>query len=289
MAAALNNKHQWAIEPGEFIGAETLGLALSQPDPGNTLSVADFVVDGNSVAPEMDPTGQFTESFAGRSIDQLVQVQRDAGSEKILPTSNRFELGPNVCLQRLRRCCLQGPAGSAPQLIQLSQDAPQPVLVGVSGLALPERVGQHVARSRLQLRRHLVLQSLELGLQLEPEVGSPPLDCESLVFARSAQNDPGRARGRILVNQIVRESGAFDSGARGTKPVREIAKRPSHRSPASCHRGFGNSGLLPIGSMLIDHEIEGHDSGKQIGPTPANVLGRVGELFRQRQLQRPVN
>jgi len=123
VAAALNSKHQWAIEPGEFIGAEALGLALSQPHPGNPLSVADFVVEGNSVAPEMDPARQFTESCAGRWIDQLVQVQRNAGSEKVLPTSNRFELGPNVCLQRLRRCCLQGPAGSAPQLIQLLFEA----------------------------------------------------------------------------------------------------------------------------------------------------------------------
>ena len=104
MAAALNGKHQWAVEPGEFIGTETLGLALSQPHPGDSLSVADFVVEGNSVAPEMDPAGQFTKSFAGRRIYQLVCVQRDAGSEKVLPTSNRFELGPNVCPQRLRRC-----------------------------------------------------------------------------------------------------------------------------------------------------------------------------------------
>ena len=59
MAAALNSKHQWAVEPGELIGTEALGLALSQPHPGNSLSVADFVVEGNSVAPEMDPAWQF--------------------------------------------------------------------------------------------------------------------------------------------------------------------------------------------------------------------------------------
>jgi hypothetical protein len=92
VAAALNSKRQWAVEPGELIGSEALGLALSQPYPGDSLSIADFVVEGNSVAPEMDPAGQFTQSLAGRRIYQLVHVQRDAGSEKVLPTSNRVEL-----------------------------------------------------------------------------------------------------------------------------------------------------------------------------------------------------
>ena len=146
MAAALNSKHQWAVESGELIGTEALCLALSQTHPSDSLSVADFVVEGNSVAPEMDPTGQFAQSFAGRRIYQLVPVQRDAGREKVLPTSDRFELGPNVCSQSLRRCCLQRPAGSAPELVQLSQGAPQPVLVGMRGLALEQRLGQHVAR-----------------------------------------------------------------------------------------------------------------------------------------------
>ena len=59
MAAALNRKHQWAVEPGEFIGTEPLCLALSQTHPSDSLSVADFVVEGNSIAAEMDPARQF--------------------------------------------------------------------------------------------------------------------------------------------------------------------------------------------------------------------------------------
>jgi hypothetical protein len=58
VAPPLNSKHQWAVEAGELVGTEALCLALSQTHPSDSLSVADFVVEGHSVAPEMDPTGQ---------------------------------------------------------------------------------------------------------------------------------------------------------------------------------------------------------------------------------------
>jgi hypothetical protein len=55
VAATLDGKYQRPVEPGQFVGPKPFSLTLSQPHASNALAVADLVIQGDSITPEMDP------------------------------------------------------------------------------------------------------------------------------------------------------------------------------------------------------------------------------------------
>jgi hypothetical protein len=57
MASPLYREHQRTVQRGQFVRPKPFGLALSQTHASNALAVPDFVVQGNSVTPEMDAPG----------------------------------------------------------------------------------------------------------------------------------------------------------------------------------------------------------------------------------------
>src|SRR4051794_39176673 len=219
MAAPLNRKPERTVQPGQLIGTEPLSLTLPQPDSSHGFPVLHLVFEGHGISPELKPSGQALQPEPGFPVHQIVGVQVDALSQKLLPAPNRIQLIPDSPAQRLGRDRLQGPARPAPQLIQFCQASPQTVLIRMCGLASPQRRGQNIARLGLQLRGDLLLQRFDFGFQLKSEVRSPPLYHQSLVFARTTEDNLGWTKTGVLPDQIVRQCRSLYRGAGRAEPV----------------------------------------------------------------------
>src|SRR5918995_1019231 len=183
MISALNGKPERAIQRRQFVGAEPLRLPLAQANSSYALPILHLIVQWNRVSPEMNAAGQRLQPRPCVSIDELRGLESDSGSQEIVPAVYPLELLPISLPQRLRRDVLQGPAGSAPELVQLCQGTPQTVLIRVACLTLPQCLSQGITGRVLELRRDLIFDIFDFGFQLKAEVGAAPLDHQTLVLS----------------------------------------------------------------------------------------------------------
>src|SRR3954469_20829029 len=114
-----------------------------------------------------------------------------------------------------------------------------------------------------QLRRKL-LHRLELGLQHEPEILELPFERERSVLPSRIIQQLGLATRGVSLDEIHGDLRPLDRRARNSGAVGEIAEIAGDCSPASTHACLGNPRFGSVGRLLIDYEIEGHESRKQI-------------------------
>ena len=163
------------------------------------------------------------------------------------------------------------------------------MLIGMNGLAVDQCLGQHVSGGRLELGWDSTLDRLDFGFEIEPEVAAPALNYSRWCLRGPPSTTFGGPRDRIAPYQIVRQRSALNPRPRGTEAVRKEAQGARHRAPAAGHRRLGYSRLMAIDRAFVDDKVERHDPGEQVGPAAPDLLGGVGKLLRQRQLQRAVN
>jgi hypothetical protein len=92
MPASLDRKPQGAIEAGELINPQSLGLPLAQPHPSDRLSVLDLVIEGNGITPDVKTTWQRLQTPAGCGVQQLVRLQNEVGILEVPPAPYRLQL-----------------------------------------------------------------------------------------------------------------------------------------------------------------------------------------------------
>jgi hypothetical protein len=92
VAASLHGEPKWTVEPGQLVGPKTPGLPLPEADPGDALTVLDFIVERDRIAFQVHSLGQGFQPLSGKCIDQLRGIQDESGTEKLLPTGHSIQL-----------------------------------------------------------------------------------------------------------------------------------------------------------------------------------------------------
>ncbi len=144
----------------------------------------------------------------------------------------------------------------------------------MSGFAARERLGQRVARRVRKLGRKL-LDRLDFTLQLEAEILQLPLQHERAVLPPRVVNHFYAAASGVAANQLHRNLGPLDRGARNPGAIREIPKVPGDRPPASTHACLRDPGFAAVGRLLVDHQIERHELSEQLRELAIDVIASV--------------
>ena len=152
-----------------------------------------------------------------------------------------------------------------------------------------QRLGQGIGEGGPQLLRHDAFELLGHGFQLEPEIVQSPHRHRPLVTPAAPQLDAGRTLPGVTPDQVVGERGALDAGAGHPEPVGEEPQRSGDRSPAAGHGGARHPRLLPVGGVLVDHEVEGHHARQQLAEAVLHLAAGVGKLPGERLFQRAID
>ena len=102
MPASLHGKPQRSVEARNFVETQSFRLSLSQPDSRYRLSSLDLVIEGDSIAPNVETAGQCLEPLAGDGIDELGRLKDYSSALKIVPAPDLVELLPHALAQPLR-------------------------------------------------------------------------------------------------------------------------------------------------------------------------------------------
>src|SRR5260370_39386860 len=97
---------------------------------------------------------------------------------------------------------------------------------------------------------------------------------QALARTLTLEDDRGGAASGIAPDRPLGDLGALDAGTRHAEAISEIAQRTRDRAPAAAHRPTRHPCLLPVGRLLVDDEIEGHDLGDQVGERSASLVAR---------------
>ena len=73
--ASLHGKPKWTVEPGQLVGSKPPGLSLPQADPGDTLTILNFVIERDRIPFQMHSLRQSFQPLPGRRIDQFRGIQ----------------------------------------------------------------------------------------------------------------------------------------------------------------------------------------------------------------------
>jgi hypothetical protein len=202
-SATLNCEPKRAIEWRKLVLAETPRLSFTQTDPGHPDPALHFIVERHSVSSQMQSGGKRFQSFSHLVVDELARFETEPGYEKPFPARHSFELTHNFASDLFGRKTRHRPPRPPPQLIDLAQGSPEPVLVGMNCLAQDQRISQYPPCGFLEFPRDLTGAGLSLGLEVEAEVAAPPLDHETLMLAGAAEDHLWRPHRCIPAYQIV--------------------------------------------------------------------------------------
>src|SRR4051812_44948684 len=103
----------------------------------------------------MEPAGQAIQLAPRLRIHQLGGIKHNPCPQEIFPSRHWVQLLTNSDPDLFRGNQPEGTPRSAPELVKLFDDPANPMLIRMGSLAADERLGEHVACSRLQLARDL--------------------------------------------------------------------------------------------------------------------------------------
>ena len=100
MPSSLHGEPEWTVQPGQLVGSETPGLSLPQADPGDTLTILNFVIERDRIPSQVQSLRQSFQLLSSRGIDQFRGIQGESGAEKLLPTGHSIQLPAEQGSQR---------------------------------------------------------------------------------------------------------------------------------------------------------------------------------------------
>ena len=100
VATTLDREAERPVQRRDLVGSKSPGLTLAQPDPGDTLSIDDLVVERHRIAAQAETGRQRFETLADVTLDQQGRIEHDPGVQELLPAVHGLELRSDPLAQR---------------------------------------------------------------------------------------------------------------------------------------------------------------------------------------------
>ena len=231
---------------------------------------------------------RFEPGAIGDGYDCL-GIQRQAGVQELIPRAHVLELLGEAG-RGLRRRGLRQPAPRAPPIEPEAVDGlAQPDLVGVRRRAPEQRFHQGGPDGGREVLWKRARHRLHLALQHEPEVGHGADHEQPAAAAPRLEHDLGGPAVRVPPDRPLGELGPLDARPRHAEAVGEVAQRARHRPPAAAHRVAADPCLTTVRRLLVDHQVERHHLGDQVGERREGAVVGVREPLGERQLELPIH